>query len=293
MKLKTILIIFAVIGSIIITLTAFSHSDYPGEICFRHGPEAVKKRIDKRLAELNLDGEQQKQVDALKLRIREDMVQGMTEKSRALDGIASRLREKNPDVPALAKDIKSAISEKGPEKVDRVLGYGVAFYDILDDGQKAMVVERLRERIDRAGDKIDRFSEWRGRHGKDGPPRFRHADRVMKELDLTPAQAAKLKETAALFRHSMIDRLAVKKEFIAEIDAKLAEANPDMESIAFKVKGKAAERLAGEFPGIDAMVDFYGELNRNQKEKVIAHFLERIEKVQSRIETALEELEKI
>ncbi len=291
MKRKYFLVALAVLGGLVVTITAFSHSEAPHRLVHRFGPDMVKKHMEQRLEELNLTGDQKEQVEAMKMSIKDDVTRGMFEKSRALDEIAARLKSDNPDVAGLAGDIKKTVQEKGPQKVSRILGYGVAFYNILDEAQQAVVIEQFREKLDRAESRIGRFSKWRAHRGESGHRRFRHAEKIVKELDLTPAQEAKLKQAASTIRYNMVERIELKKDFIAEIDAELSGTNPDVEKVAFMIQNRVKGRLQGEFPGLDSMVDFYETLDDEQKAKVNSHILERIEKAQKRIALTLEKIE--
>ncbi|MCP4131465.1 MAG: hypothetical protein GY754_10845 [bacterium] len=116
--------------------------------CRHKGPKhhlgKALERADDEVAELNLTSTQQAKYDEIRSSIEEDFAKGMDKKKAIGQLIQAELDKSTPDVNKIAAIAKKAHAEK-PDYFTRYVDEFLEFYNLLDDTQKAQVVERARE----------------------------------------------------------------------------------------------------------------------------------------------------
>jgi len=103
-------------------------------------------KMDKHVKDLNLNEEQKQEYDRVRGQIKTSITEAM-EKRKEFHGIVeAELSKENPDLKSLADLIKKRLV-KMPGLIGEPLDLFVEFYNILDENQKAKVIERLRWRM--------------------------------------------------------------------------------------------------------------------------------------------------
>jgi hypothetical protein len=103
-------------------------------------------KMDRHVKDLNLNEEQKQEYDRVRGQIKANIMEAM-EKRREFHGIVeTELSKENPDLKSLADLVKKRL-DKMPGLIGKPLDLFLEFYNILDENQKAKVIERLRWRI--------------------------------------------------------------------------------------------------------------------------------------------------
>ena len=109
-------------------------------------PERILNRMDKKMEELNLSKEQREKYSQLKAGFTADFEEMRSGRQRFMSDMKAVIDQENPDMKRLAGLVKDRLSRM-PERVGTHLDQLVDFYNILNEEQRARVVERMRERM--------------------------------------------------------------------------------------------------------------------------------------------------
>ncbi len=120
---------------------------HPGFMDQDHS-ERFLKRLDQRVDYLDLSETQKQQYEDIRLRIQARLAEGMEERRRLFRELRSEIDRESPDLAQVATLVKERIRDM-PAFVEHHVDLFVEFYNILDEDQKAQLVEMIRERIGR------------------------------------------------------------------------------------------------------------------------------------------------
>ena len=109
-------------------------------------PERILNRMDNKMEELNLSEEQREKYAQLKASFKADFEEMRTGRYKFMHEMGDVIDQKKPDMQKLAGLIKDRLNRM-PDRIGTHLDQLVDFYNILDEEQKARVLERMRERI--------------------------------------------------------------------------------------------------------------------------------------------------
>jgi Ribonuclease G/E len=129
-------------------LLVFSGCSRKPRFCRDDFPERVLQRIDKRVEKLDLTEKQKLKYNEIRDLISSDINKIRDERKKLMGEINGELNKKEPDMNKIAKILKEkhAMRESYiPKYVDRF----VEFYHMLNQEQKALVLERMRRFGDR------------------------------------------------------------------------------------------------------------------------------------------------
>lgn len=123
-------------------------------------PEFISKRIDDKVAKLNLTDEQQARYEAIKDQFLDGFTDHRTEHRAFRQEMLTALAEPDPDVHGLVYKAKEKLNAI-PEKIGPKLDLLVEFYDILDPEQQAMFRAEFIKHMEKHG-----RHGFRGKHGE-------------------------------------------------------------------------------------------------------------------------------
>lgn len=129
-------------------LLIFSGCSRKPRFCRDDFSDRVLRRIDKRVERLDLTEKQKLKYSEIRNSISSDINKIRDERMKVLGEINEELNKKEPDMHKIAKIFK----EKHSLREDYVIKYVdkfVEFYDILDQDQKTLMLERMRRFGDR------------------------------------------------------------------------------------------------------------------------------------------------
>lgn len=130
----------------------YAHGGFHPGFC-GHGftPEEVSefilKRFDARAEDLNLSEEQQQEYIRIRSEIKGNIIEAMEKRRMFLVELKDEINRENPDMHAVAEQLKERANNI-PGFVSENVDHLLAFYDVLDENQKARVMERIRCRMD-------------------------------------------------------------------------------------------------------------------------------------------------
>ena len=108
--------------------------------------ERMLSHMDDKMEELNLSGEQKEKYAQLKTSFKADFEEMRSGRSKFMNDMSAVIDQKNPDMQRVANLVKDRLTRM-PDRIGTHLDQLVDFYNILDEEQKARVLEKMRERM--------------------------------------------------------------------------------------------------------------------------------------------------
>ena len=157
MKLKKKYVIAGSVVAFLVLVTGFCMVKASGDYGFcgrgfhppffrKAFPERVLNRMDSKMEELNLSEEQREKYAKLKASFKADFEEMRTGRYKFMNEMRDVIDQKKPDMQRLAGLVKDRLNRM-PERIGTHLDQLVDFYNILNEEQKARVMERMRERM--------------------------------------------------------------------------------------------------------------------------------------------------
>ena len=142
MKIKRI--IFAA-GILAVPALLFAVGCGPDGRCGGPGDQGrMFDRVDREISDLKLNDAQQKKYTELREKIKADMEAAGKDRGDREKAVRDELAKEKPDMAKIADMAKKFHSER-PQFFDKHIDTALEFYNMLDDTQKAQVVEKLRK----------------------------------------------------------------------------------------------------------------------------------------------------
>lgn len=119
---------------------------------FFHGdfPKHVLKKMDSRVAKLDLSETQTKKYDEIRGEIAASLAKGKEERKKFFTRLQSEINKENPDMKALTGIVKHQLKNM-PGFMSDNLDHFAEFYNILDEEQKTQAIKGIRKKINRFG----------------------------------------------------------------------------------------------------------------------------------------------
>jgi len=157
MKLKKKYVIVGSVVAFLVLATGFCMVKASGDYGFcgrgSHPPffrkafrERILNRMDNKMEELNLSEVQKTKYVQLKASFKADFEEMRSGRYEFMNDMRAVIDQKNPDMQKLAGLIKDRLNRM-PDRIGPHLDQLVNFYNILNEEQKARVLERMRERM--------------------------------------------------------------------------------------------------------------------------------------------------
>ena len=106
-------------------------------------------KMDRHVKELNLSDDQKKAYEKSKKEIRAGIAEAIERKKHFHRIVHEEMDKENPDINALAGLMKQR-AQHIPDMVSRPIDLFLNFYNLLDENQKAKVIEMFRSRMGRS-----------------------------------------------------------------------------------------------------------------------------------------------
>ena len=157
MKLKKRYVIVGSVVAFLVLVTGFCMVKASGDYGFcgrglhppffrKAFPERILNRMDNKMEELNLSEEQKEKYSQLKASFKADFEEMRSGRLKFMNDMRAVMDQQKPDMQKLAGLIKDRLNRM-PDRIGTHLDELVDFYNILDEEQKARVLERMRERM--------------------------------------------------------------------------------------------------------------------------------------------------
>jgi len=122
-------------------------SRHRGHFCSDKLPDKVLKRMDRKVAKLDLNDAQQAKYNVIRKEVKADLT-AMQQRHRAAGKIiGAELEKENPDMESIIKTAKEA-HNKRPEVFNKYADLLLGFYNSLDGEQQTKVLDKLRDHAD-------------------------------------------------------------------------------------------------------------------------------------------------
>ncbi|MEA2039793.1 MAG: Spy/CpxP family protein refolding chaperone [Thermodesulfobacteriota bacterium] len=144
-----------VIGGIVLLATLFTGFGIFGAYGppkFFHGDfsKHVLKKMDSRVAKLDLSETQTKKYDEIREEVAASLAKGKEERKKFFTRLQSEVNKENPDMEALTSIVKHQLKNM-PGFMSGNLDHFAEFYNILDEEQKTQAIKGIRKKINRFG----------------------------------------------------------------------------------------------------------------------------------------------
>lgn len=114
----------------------------------RDFPERMLKRMDRKAEELDLTEGQRETYEEIRAKIKANLIQAGEERENLFTQVREELDRENPDMNAVVGMVKGKLKDM-PEHMGKALDLFLEFYNVLDEDQKAKVLEVIREKVER------------------------------------------------------------------------------------------------------------------------------------------------
>ena len=150
-KKKALVWGFVLFGAIFIAGIAFTGCHRPGMFCgggcgSEDFPKNVLEKIDSRVEKLNLNETQQAQYEGIRDRVKAQLMEVCNTKKAFFEKVKAEMDRTNPDL-AMVSDMLKSHAENIPIRAGMFIDDFMAFYEILNMDQRAIVVENLKKKF--------------------------------------------------------------------------------------------------------------------------------------------------
>jgi Spy/CpxP family protein refolding chaperone len=114
----------------------------------RDFPERMLKHMDTKAEELDLTEGQREAYEEIRAKIKANLIQAGEDREKLFTQVREELDRENPDMKAVVGMVKGKLKDM-PEHMGKALDLFLEFYSVLDEDQKAKVVEVIREKVER------------------------------------------------------------------------------------------------------------------------------------------------
>ncbi len=146
---RNLILGLAILGAVIIAGAGFTGCHKPPMFCGGfHGkdfPEHVLERIDKEVAELDLNEAQQVQYEEIRKRVETELIEIKNNRKAFFLKVKAEMDKETPDLNVISELLKSRV-ERFPLRAGMFIDDFMAFYEILNDDQKAMIISELKDK---------------------------------------------------------------------------------------------------------------------------------------------------
>lgn len=143
MKSKRTFMLMIALVIIAALATGCHHRGFRGD----KNPERILERLDDHMDDLKLTESQSEQYQEIRERLKNDLAKHI-EKQTAFKGEMKELvLEKNGDLKDITAELRPKLKDF-PDHVSVFLDYVDELYDLLDEQQKKIVMEEIRDRVD-------------------------------------------------------------------------------------------------------------------------------------------------
>jgi hypothetical protein len=124
------------------------HGPGPHRFCKNDISEHVLKRMDKQVAKLDLSDDQYGKYMEIRQMVAADLNEGMQRRRQLHFEFQNEINKNEPDINIIVNLFKDQLEDM-PNVIGKQLDYFVEFYNILDEDQKAELIERIQRKMKR------------------------------------------------------------------------------------------------------------------------------------------------
>jgi FtsZ-interacting cell division protein ZipA len=143
MKARKTVLILGVITLVAVFLSGCYHRGF-GESDF---PQRTLERIDDHVKDLQLTADQEEKYQALRARLEADLIKQKASHQTFKAELLTVIDRQDSGVKDLTAELRKKVTVI-PTTANLYLDYIDEFYDILDDQQRALVMEEIRDKAD-------------------------------------------------------------------------------------------------------------------------------------------------
>ena len=108
----------------------------------------ILKRLDSRVEKLNLTDLQQEKYQEMRGRVEQEILEMKNNRGKFFQEIRKEMNQEAPDFEKIAGLLKGKL-EQMPVKIGAHLDQFVEFYNVLDEEQKAQIINKFRDKMER------------------------------------------------------------------------------------------------------------------------------------------------
>jgi hypothetical protein len=109
-------------------------------------PKHVLERIDAEVEALNLSEVQMARYEEIRTKVQNELVETGNQRKASFEKVKTEMDRENPDLNVLSVLVKSHV-DQFPTRTGMFIDDFMAFYEILDDNQKAVITTHLKDKF--------------------------------------------------------------------------------------------------------------------------------------------------
>ncbi len=139
-KRKSILILIA-LSVFFLVFSGCMHRPFGGD----DFPAGALEHIDDHVEDLNLTDAQNAEYLKIRAKIEAELIKNKASHDEFKTTVKNKINEENPDLKEVTALLRTKLN-KMPQGISKYLDFMDEFYDILDDQQKAEILEEIRDK---------------------------------------------------------------------------------------------------------------------------------------------------
>ncbi|MBL7225155.1 MAG: hypothetical protein ISS59_03390 [Desulfobacteraceae bacterium] len=137
-----------IVGAIVLSIGLFAGCGGPPMFCDRDFSNHILTRVDKHVEDLDLSATQKEKYAEIRLQIKDNLTKGAQSRKAFFTELKNEINKDNPDINLLTGLVKQRF-KGGPSHLAENLELFEEFYNILDENQKALLMEDIRTKMNR------------------------------------------------------------------------------------------------------------------------------------------------
>ncbi len=151
LKKRSLILGFVLLGTILVAGMGFVGCNRPPMFCGGgfHGndfPNHVLEKIDSEVEALELTEAQTARYQEIRTSVEKELVEVGNQRKAFFDKVKTEMEREKPDLNVLSGLVKSHV-ENFPIRVGMFIDDFMAFYEVLDENQKAVITTHLKEKF--------------------------------------------------------------------------------------------------------------------------------------------------
>ncbi len=150
-KKRALILGLALVGAVVVAGMGFVGCQRGPMFCGGgfHGkefPKHVLEKIDEEVDALNLSEAQMARYGEIRTKVENELIAVGRQRKAFFENVKSEMDRENPDLNTLSTLVKSHL-ENFPVRANMFIDDFMAFYEILDDSQKAVITTHLKDKF--------------------------------------------------------------------------------------------------------------------------------------------------
>lgn len=137
---------YLIVGFLVLALALMGCNRGPAGMQRDKFTEHMLSGMDKMVKKLNLTAPQQEKYQELRKKVENDLAKTIEDRKKLFSDLQAELDRQTPNMSAMSETVKVKIKSMS-ELFETHLDYFTEFYNVLDENQKAQIIQAMREKM--------------------------------------------------------------------------------------------------------------------------------------------------